>query len=249
MKGSSKASSTCRTVAEKAKIFLSAGRYPVEKERPFDEMTLTDTIKDRLSQDYEVYLALAEQTTESVVDGIFDNLKTSEYYLFIDYKREDLGGDRGRRGSLFTNQELAVAKTLGMPIIAFQEKGVRLEGVLEFIKANSKQFDDRKTLVDNPVSSVPHKIPCGRGQVRRERVGFRLYLIPKDPCNKTQHNHQSNKKTQAAQSDAVEGYLSCQGDDSEVYRCDDSRKHPRDPTELSISAIKYIECSLDIGLQ
>jgi hypothetical protein len=51
------------------------------------------------------------------------------------------------RGSLFSHQELAVASYLDIPLLAFQEKGVkRDDGVLRFLQANAIPFTDRHLL-------------------------------------------------------------------------------------------------------
>jgi hypothetical protein len=49
-------------------------------------------------------------------------LETSDYFLFIDFKRERIRCPNIFRGSLFTNQELAIASFLGLESIVFQEK-------------------------------------------------------------------------------------------------------------------------------
>ena len=97
-------------------------------------------------------------------------MEECEYYLFIDFKREQIiEGSRedlvryvkdksktiNHRGSLFSNQELAIATYLTKPIIAFQENGVKdREGILGAIQANVKHFDNRKNLVNRVIQKV-----------------------------------------------------------------------------------------------
>ena len=145
---------------EKTKIFLSAGGNAQENQYgELDEKHLSNKLKERLQDlGYEVYFAILESSTEGVVDGIFQDLLDSEYYLFVDYSREALLNDEGtqvgHRGSLFTNQELTVAKIRQMEIIPFQENGViKEDGILRFIKVNATRFD-RKDLVENVITRV-----------------------------------------------------------------------------------------------
>ena len=56
------------------------------------------------------------------------------------------------RGSLFSHQELALASYLDIPLLAFQEKGVKTDdGVLRFLQANATIFTDR-TLLPNVIA-------------------------------------------------------------------------------------------------
>jgi hypothetical protein len=66
--------------------------------------------------------------------------------LFIDFKREALQGEN-HRGSLFSHQELSIAAYLNKPLIAFQEEGVQLEGVLSFVQGNCTKFSDRDKIL------------------------------------------------------------------------------------------------------
>src|SRR5262249_17204468 len=86
----------------------------------------------------------------------FAQLASSEYFVFVDFKREALephgeGKRKGQatehRGSLFCHQELAIASFLDIPILALQEAGVRqLDGLLNFVQANVLPFTDRQHL-------------------------------------------------------------------------------------------------------
>jgi hypothetical protein len=92
---------------------------------------------------------LAAATNQST-ENIFPRLEESEYYIFIDFKREELiqtSKMNVYRGSLFSHQELAVATFLGKPVIAFQEEGLkRRDGILGFIQANCIPFSERQSL-------------------------------------------------------------------------------------------------------
>jgi len=129
----------------RAKVFISCGQN-----RIFDEVEIAHKIAERLSQlGYEPYIAVEEQTLRGVIDNIFGQLETSEYFIFIDFKREPIINNDKQicRGSLFCHQELALASYLGLPIVAFQEKGVKQEdGLMSFLQANSILFTDRHLL-------------------------------------------------------------------------------------------------------
>ncbi len=120
------------------------------------------------------WIATEQQTLNGIKEHIFDTLTDSEYFLFVDFKREQLLNEH--RGSLFSHQELAVASYLGVDVLAFRESGVRLEGLLSFIGGNAIQFDDRATLPDKIKGEVQKRLKSGewklhwRNELVLERV-------------------------------------------------------------------------------
>ena len=98
------------------------------------------------------YLAFKIQGFNDIMK-ITDELRVSDYYLFIDFYRKKKFFDCLRRKkslpcSLFTHQELALAHHLGFKeIIAFQERGTPLEGFLRYVQANPETFKDEKDLL------------------------------------------------------------------------------------------------------
>lgn len=126
----------------KARVFVSCGQNAQS-----DEIDLAKRIEQLLdSLGYEPYVAGSEQTLRGVKENIFARLSESEYFLFIDFKRETLPNGN-HRGSLFSHQELSIASHLNKPLIAFQEDGVRLEGVLSFVQGNCTKFSEREKLL------------------------------------------------------------------------------------------------------
>ncbi len=131
----------------KAKVFISCGQ------RPGRERDIAQDIKNLLEKTlgYKAYVATEHQSVEGVPEIILAQLESSEYFLFIDFKRERLLledplpqqvddlwlSSLPRRGSVFSHQELAVASHLKMPIIAFREKGVERDGLAKFESVNS----------------------------------------------------------------------------------------------------------------
>lgn len=136
----------------KAKVFISCGQR-----KDTDEVTIADQISTRLRQKgFDPYIAIRQQSLHGLKENIFQELSSSEYFIFIDFKREfisfekeSLSNDVENRGSLFCHQELALASYLDIPLIAFQEKGVKKnDGILQFLQANCTPFTDRNTLAN-----------------------------------------------------------------------------------------------------
>jgi hypothetical protein len=111
----------------------------------------------RASLGYEPYIGVQEQTLKGLKENIFDQLGKSEYFIFIDFKREQLTNEKPRvyRGSLFSHQELALASYLEIDVLAFQESGVKKgDGILQFLQANATPFTDRSLLSNLVVKRV-----------------------------------------------------------------------------------------------
>lgn len=129
----------------RARIFISCGQL-----KQTEEAQVAGAIRDRLRElGFDPYIAVAEQTLRGVKENIFEQLRQSEYFLFVDFKRELLVGTdpQFHRGSLFSHQELAIASFLDIDVLAFQEIGVkRTDGLLQFLQTNSIPFTDKHTL-------------------------------------------------------------------------------------------------------
>lgn len=137
----------------KARVFISCGQR-----RGTNEENIAKDIKTLLEEElgYNAYVATEHQSVKGVPEIILAELESSDYFLFIDFKRETLvSNDAGpwkrimqfikrptRRGSLFCHQELAVASYLDIPIIAFHEEGVERDGLAAFESVNSKAVKD-----------------------------------------------------------------------------------------------------------
>ena len=130
-------------------VFISCGQ-----QKDTEEIEIARQICSSLKEHgYEPYIAVEQQCLLGVTDHIFDRIAKSEYFLFIDFRRDELNlgsqnGDENEkyRGSLFSHQELAIASFLGKNVVAFKEQGVRREGISSFIMANASVFSDRKSL-------------------------------------------------------------------------------------------------------
>src|SRR5208283_363343 len=127
-------------MSEKARVFISCGQS-----KESEEVLIAQRIeKELIAMGFEPYIAVAEQSLKGVKENIFTKLRSSEYFLFIDFKRERLfkGNDPfvdtgAHRGSLFSHQELAIAAFQDYDVLAFQEASVKKDdGILKFIQTN-----------------------------------------------------------------------------------------------------------------
>ena len=137
----------------RAQVFVSCGQR-----EDLGEVEVANKIADALGEaGFEPYVATKQQTLRGLKENIYERLAESEYLLFVDFKREQIAGTEGAsyRGSVFSQQELAVAAHLGIEVIAFQEEGIKpREGILGFIQANCFQFTDRASLPTKVINAV-----------------------------------------------------------------------------------------------
>jgi len=96
-----------------AKVFISCGQR--EDENDTYEVDVAGAVDELLREKlhYDTYLACSIQDLTGLDAAIRRGLETSDYFLFIDFCREDLEGKSLCRGSLFSHQELALAYYLG----------------------------------------------------------------------------------------------------------------------------------------
>jgi len=128
----------------RARVFISCGQS-----KHTDEVQTATAIERRLRElGFDPYVAVQEQSLRGVKENIFEQLGKSEYFIFVDFKREQLANEPSvHRGSLFSHQELAIASYLDIPVIAFQELGVKKdEGIIWFLQTNATTFTDRHLL-------------------------------------------------------------------------------------------------------
>lgn len=148
-----------RKQAPRPRVFISCGQR-------CDELVTANAIKRRLHKlGFEVFVALQEQTLEGVKEHIFKSLANSEYFIFVDFMREQPGGTDHYRRSLFSHQELAVASYLGVEVLAFREAkppAKEPEGLLAYIMGNATTFTDRATLPDKIGREVEKRLKSGR---------------------------------------------------------------------------------------
>jgi hypothetical protein len=88
----------------RSRIFVSCGQRPAEKAAAKEISEMLET------RGFYVYVAIDAQTILDINGGIIRELKSSDCYLFVNFCRDKIDG--GYRGSLFSNQELAIAYAL-----------------------------------------------------------------------------------------------------------------------------------------
>ncbi len=129
----------------RSRVFISCGQTKGTGE----EVTAL-AVAGRLEKlGFDTYVAVQEQTLRGLKENIFEQLTKSEYYIFVDFKREELAKTVPPvcRGSLFSHQEFALAAYLDIPLLAFQELGVKQDdGIIRFLQANAIPFTDRNLL-------------------------------------------------------------------------------------------------------
>lgn len=125
-----------------ARIFISCGQHD-KRERDAAVMVQ----RELQSMKYETYVATQVQTIGDVNAEIVAELKQSDYFLFINFKRERIirkTGNLLHRGSLHANQELAIAYALGFPpnnMILINEKNVEKDGFTKTMVSNVRPFE------------------------------------------------------------------------------------------------------------
>ena len=115
-----------------ARVFISCGQATLE------ERATADGVRRWLvSEGFDAYVAVNVQTISDLNAGIIGAIRTSDYYLFIDFPRDAIASGVARRGSLYSHQELAVAYALDFEhILLVKHEGVADEGVGKFIVSN-----------------------------------------------------------------------------------------------------------------
>ncbi|PYT55262.1 MAG: hypothetical protein DMG43_03795 [Acidobacteria bacterium] len=142
----------------RARVFISCGQN-----KSSEEPLLAAGIKDKLTAlGFDPYVAVGEQSLRGLKENLFEQLNKSEYFVFIDFKRERLDHLDLHRGSLFSHQELAVASFLEIDVLALQEQGVKQnDGILGFVQGNAIPFWDRPKLPDLVAEQVQDRIESG----------------------------------------------------------------------------------------
>jgi hypothetical protein len=134
------------------------GRVFVSRGQRGEERNAAERVAQLLRSRFglEPYLAFKIQSLDDVMT-ITRELKSSDYFLFIDFKR-DPSRPTDLPCSLFTHQELALAHHLGFhKIIALQEKGSPLEGFLRYVLSNPEPFSDAEDLLTKLETLVAEK--------------------------------------------------------------------------------------------
>lgn len=187
----------------KARVFISCGQT-----RDSEEERIANALKARLERAgfQNPYVAINEQTTSGFKENILSKLEVSEYFIFIDFKREalfssdniellkDHNGRNVHRGSLFSNQELAIAISQDKRIIAFQEDTVKeRDGMYSVTQINPIRFSSRDRIIDMVMEKVAENRwdPNWRDEIEmsREDNDFSDVLYGGDPSKPARFFH------------------------------------------------------------
>ncbi len=125
----------------KARVFISCGQR-AEREKKIG-LEVDRYFRER---GFLTYFAEKVHSPEALTDHIFTFLKESEYFVFIDFKRDKISNE-DFRGSLFVNQEIGISTFLRIPGIGFIEKGVKREGILDYQIYNAFPFEDGTEII------------------------------------------------------------------------------------------------------
>lgn len=121
------------------KVFISCGQATQEERKAAND--IATWLK---TQGFTAYVAIEAQSILDINAGIIGELKSSDYYLFINFRHEKVSGcdNEFYRGSLFTNQELAIAYALEFDkMLLINQKGTRREGMFAYIGSNTPEFN------------------------------------------------------------------------------------------------------------
>jgi hypothetical protein len=130
----------------RSRVFISCGQNSTR------EVEIARRVAKLLhNRGFDPYVAKEVQNVFEINSGVIGELKNSDCYLFINFRREPIDREHRElyRGSLFSNQEFAAAYALGFDkIIVVNEKGVRSEGMLRYIGCNTEAFDTDDECLD-----------------------------------------------------------------------------------------------------
>jgi hypothetical protein len=150
---------------DSARVFISCGQGKGEESTAGK---IRDLVRDK---GFAPYLAIEVHSPQAITQGIYQKLTTADYFLFVDFAREQVGESDERRGSLFSNQELGIASYLEIETLPFLQEGVSLEGILRYIQGNPIRFKSVTDLLEK----IKHEIsiagwqPLSRKELTIER--------------------------------------------------------------------------------
>jgi hypothetical protein len=128
-----------------AKVFISCGQA-TDKERKAGRNV--ETWFD--SKGFEAFLAIEVSNMTDLNSRVVAELKSSDYFVFINFAR----------GSVYTNQELAMAISLDFTdemMILVNERGAHREGIFGSMICNTDKFDTYDRIVPTIKKSVALK--------------------------------------------------------------------------------------------
>jgi len=179
----------------KAKVFISCGQRD-DREKQIGA-AVERYFKDE--RHFDTFLAAETHSPEALTECIFRQLEESEYFIFIDPKREGIGPKR-HRGSLFVNQEIALASYLKIPSLGFSEAGVSREGIAGYQILNPIPFSNKEDILAHLAEKTSKWDPTSvnelwlsTGSVHRN---YRIENLPDKPLSDWWHINVHNRNKQ-----------------------------------------------------
>ncbi len=173
----------------KARVFISCGQRP--KEKPIG-LKVAKYIRKK---GFDPYFAEEIQTPEALTKEIFNSLRNSEYFISINFQRKKQ--KNGDAGSLFIQQEFAIASYLGIPMLAFHKGDIKPVGIGKYLILKSipiEKYEDiirylRKEIKKwDPASVHQLELTCGN-----HHSNFVTGNIPNAPLSNWLHIIVQNK--------------------------------------------------------
>lgn len=133
-----------------AKVFISCGQSTNE-----EKQTARDVETWFKTKGFYPYVAVEVNTgIPDLNRWVIEELKSSDYFVFINFAREEISSSTGsfkpfRRGSVYANQELAVAVSLGFKdrMILVNQRCAEREGIFKIMVCNTDEFDTYDKIV------------------------------------------------------------------------------------------------------
>lgn len=179
-----------------ARVFISCGQK-TNKEKGIGE-TVAGYFRER---GFETYFAERVHSSDALTENIFKFLRQSEYFVFIDFKRGKIN-QKESRGSLFVNQEIAIATFLRLEGMGFYKRGVKREGIRSYQIYNARPFKHEKEIIKaleketrewdvNWINEL--KIMCDPTITRNVRVPAKKQKVGSDWYHLVVKNHHKSK--------------------------------------------------------
>jgi hypothetical protein len=186
-----------------AKVFVSCGQ------RPGAEKEFCAKLDQWLrGEGFNPYFAIQSTSILDLNSGIIRELQSSDYYLFINFAREKVvsGTDSWLRGSVYTNQELAIAVAAGFEKCLFvNQKGIKREGIHEYLVSNVPEFDstlDLLPILKRAIKEDAKWSPAYSRQLEAERCVWGPVVLYGDQtgrrCIKVLYVHVQNRRPDLA---------------------------------------------------
>lgn len=115
----------------KARVFISCGQKNKFERKVGSE--IFNFFKER----FDPYFAEQVHTPEALTENIFNALKESEYFVCINFERKN-----SKIGSLFIQQELAIASFLKIPTRLFHIGKIKRDGIESYLLLNRTKINN-----------------------------------------------------------------------------------------------------------